>query len=140
MDLENAIAAELKRLDLLSLAEDQLECLRDSSRLQEAAGMLEDLRDRCGIRLPMPQGETLGGPFPSADEAIEAALEFLGAFVVLAVDEMATDESRSGEGENEHYITGYEGAHAVLALADRPGWLVWWVNGERQTEDDGGIV
>lgn len=97
--------------------------------------MLEDLRDRCGVSLPLPCGETLEGPCSSAD-ATEAAIKFLDKFLVLAVDEMATDESRSGGGQNEFYISGYERSQAVLALAERPQWLAWWVKRERQSDGD----
>lgn len=122
MDVESEIGAELRRLNLAPLTGDQVACLLDPERVDEAAGMLEDLRDRCWVRLPLPRGESLSGPFSSLEEATEAAKRLAGSHLVIAVDEMATDESRNtGEG-NEFYVTGFDGPDAALALAEGFVW------------------
>jgi hypothetical protein len=118
MDAESAIGSELRRLNLAPLTEDQVACLSDPERVHEAAGMLEDLRDRCSVRLPLPSGESLGGPFSSLEAATEVATRLAGSHLVVAIDEMATDESRNTGVGNEFYITGFDGADAALALAE----------------------
>lgn len=91
--------------------------------------MLEDLRDRCGVRLPLPRGESLGGPFRTLEEACAAASKVASAHLVVAVDEMATDESRASGYGNEFYVTGFDGAEAAVALADTACWSACWLRG-----------
>ena len=52
MTLEESIDKELLALRLIPLNADQVKCLNDPAQLEDAAGMLEDLQDRCGVRLP----------------------------------------------------------------------------------------
>lgn len=92
--------------------------------------MLEDLRDRCGVVLPIPQGSQLGGPSDSLEQARLVAQAHKDAYPVIAIDEMATDESRSLGYGNEFYVTSYEGSQGPLAVAVRPGWVAHWVNGK----------
>jgi hypothetical protein len=131
MTNEERINQELARLDLLPLTADQVRCLYDPKQLEDAAGMLADLRDRCGVRLPLPIGDALAGPCASEDEARELAELRLQGYEVVTVDEMATDDSRSTGGGNEFYVTGYRGPDAALALADQTNWLACWV-GEQE--------
>jgi hypothetical protein len=134
MNLEEAINQELLRLHLLPLNDEQVKCLSDPDVLEDAAGMLEDLRDRCGVRLPLVWGQNVGGPFKDLEEAEERAVELAPLHPVLVLDEMATDESRS-YGGNEYYLNAFDGAEAAMALADRGRWEAVWIRGQRQQED-----
>lgn len=122
----------LAKLALSPLTDDQVRCLHDAERLEEAAGMLEDLRDRCGVRLPLPRGQALGGPFQTLEEACLVASRKAGSHLVIAVDEMATDESRGSGDGNEFYVTGFDGAEAAVALADADRWGACWLRGAEQ--------
>lgn len=135
MTVVDRINQELALLRLLPLNAEQIQCLHDLARLEEAADMLSDLRDRCRVRLPLPSGTPAGGPFDNEDDARDSASSVRADFPVIAVDRMATDESRStGEGD-EYYVTGYAGADAALALAERDSWVAVWVRGvERSLE------
>lgn len=135
MSIEAAINRELTRLKLLPLAEEQLQCLRDETRLEEAAGMLADLRDRCGVSLPVPSGTPLGGPYEDENDACETARQRKAEFVLVVVDRMATDESRSTGSGEEYYVTGYRGADAAIALADQGDrWVACWIGGQMPSE------
>lgn len=129
MNTEVEINAAPTKLALLPLTKDQVRCLHDMIRLEGAAGMLEDLRDRCGVRLPLPRGQDLGGPFQALEEACAAGARVATAHLVVAVDEMATDESRATGYGNEFYVTGFDGADAAVALADAGRWSAYWVRG-----------
>lgn len=132
MTIQDQINDELARLRLLPLAQEQVECLNDQTRLEEAAGMLADLRDRCGVRLPLPAESPLGGPYETEDQAREEAHLRRGSFAVVTVDRMATDESRSTGIGDEYYAKGYDGADAALALADPDQWVALWVGGHER--------
>jgi hypothetical protein len=135
MSIEHRVNNELTRLKLSPLAADQIQCLHDPARLEEAAEMLAGLRDRSGLRLPMPSGTPLGGPFLQEDEAVDVGRRARAAFPVVAVDRMATDESRStGIGE-EYYVTGYTGADAAGALSLQEQWIVFWLRGQECRSD-----
>ena len=128
MSLVDRINAELSALNLLPLTSEQIECLSDPLRLDEAAAMLNDLAARCRVRLPLPEG-TEAGPFVSQDEAREKAEEQARKYDAVALDEAATDDSRS-YGSNEYYVIGFTGPDAALAAACR-GWITYWVKGEQ---------
>lgn len=133
MSIEDAINHELTRLKLLPLGQQQVECLHDVTRLEEAAGMLADLRDRCGVRLPLPSGTPVSGPHDDENEARETARRRSTEFVVVAVDRMATDESRSTGSGDEYYVTGYRGADAAIALAEQDDrWVACWIDGQER--------
>lgn len=132
MTIQDEINSHLQRSDLLPLTADQVSCLHDSERLEEAAGMLEDLRDRCGVRLPLPNGVPLGGPFETMEDARADAEKRVDAHVVVTVDEMATDDSRSGGAGNEFYVTAYMGPDAAIALATLERWSACWLRGKEQ--------
>jgi hypothetical protein len=132
MTLPDQINSQLVTLDLLPLTSEQIECLADPSRLDEAAAMLDDLAARCGVRLPLPEGvET--GPFKSEGEAREEAEEQAKKYDAVALDEMATDEGRS-YGNNEYFVIGFTGPDAALAAACR-GWVTYWVKGEQHAPE-----
>jgi hypothetical protein len=133
MKTEVEINAALAKLALLPLTEDQVRCLHDADRLEEAARMLEDLRDRCGLRLPLPRGQSLGGPFQTLEEACAAASRAASAHLVIAVDEMATDESRALGYGNEFYVTGFDGPEAAIALAAADRWSACWLRGAERS-------
>lgn len=114
------------------LTEDQVQCVQDAARLQEAADMLADLRDRCLVRLPAARRMTLAGPLSDEDEARDVALTRRTQFRVVVVDRMATDDSQSNGGD-EFYVTGYAGPDASLALAEPGEWIAVWVNGEEHS-------
>jgi hypothetical protein len=135
MSISASINSELRRLALEPLVEDQLACLGDSSRLEEAAGMLSDLRDRCGVQLPLPGGVELGGPYASVDQACDRAAAQAKTHLVVVVDEMATDESRSYGTNTEFYVTGFDGPEAAIALADTARWVALWARGVKQPID-----
>jgi hypothetical protein len=129
MTLADRINTQLADLNLLPLTSEQVECLTDRARLDEAAAMLDDLAARCGVRLPLPDGiET--GPFADEDEAREEAEEQAKKYDAVALDEAATDDGRS-YGNNEYYVIGFTGPDAALAAARR-GWITYWVKGEQQ--------
>lgn len=129
MTLAEEINAELLRLDLIPLNAEQLACLADPQRADEATAMLDDLRARCGVHLMPPQGEELG-PFESYDEALEEAQEMATRFDAVAIDEMSTDEHRSYGGV-EYYVSGFNGPDAALNAARRDQLGYYWVNGVR---------
>lgn len=130
MTIEEAVNQELARLSLLPLTEEQVQCLRDPTRIEEASGMLADLRDRCGVQLPLPTGTPLGGPYEEESDACQEARRRKADFVVVAVDRMATDESRNTGAGDEYYVTGYTGPDAVLALAMEDEWVACWLEGD----------
>lgn len=129
MDTEAQIEAALAKLVLSPLTEDQIRCLHDADRLDEAVGMLEDLRDRRRVQLPLPSGQALGGPFRTSGEACAAASKAADAHLVVTVDEMATDESRASGCGNEFYVTGFDGPDAAVALAHADQWHACWLRG-----------
>jgi hypothetical protein len=129
MTLADEINAELRRLDLIPLNEEQLACLADPQRVDEAAAMLDDLQARCRVRLKAPQGDE-SGPFESYDEALEEAEEMATRFEAVAIDEMSTDEHRSYGGV-EYYVSGFNGPDAALNAARRDQLGYYWVKGER---------
>lgn len=124
--------AELAQKGLPPLTGEQIAWLHDTTRIESAASMLLDLVSRSGIPLPQPDGVALAGAFPSLEEALDAARIHAAQHSVVAIDEMATDDSRStGEG-NEFYVTGFGGADAALALAAPERWTAYWVRGTEQ--------
>jgi hypothetical protein len=131
MNLADHINAELLRLRLHPLISEQLACLADPGRIEEAVAMLDDLRARCGVRLPVPEGVEFG-PFKDEEEAREEARERAADFDAVAVDEMATDDSRS-YGGNEYYVTGYKGRDVALLAAARPEVVAYWVGSEEHS-------
>ena len=134
MTLQDHINAELVRLNLSPLNPEQVQCLTDPSRLEEAAAMLADLRDRCSVRLPMPVGVNLVGPCEDGEEAREIAASHAGDFPVVTLDEMATDDSHSPSGK-EFRVTGYAHDGAPFALAERDRFAAIWVAGEERALD-----
>ena len=132
MTVRASIDAELSRLQLLPLNAEQVQCLDDPARLDEAAAMLSDLRDRCAVRLPLPQGADLAGPLGSEDEAREVAQSRASEHPVVVVDEMATDSSRSMGGGNEFYVTAFAGEAAALALAEADNYVALWAGGQER--------
>jgi hypothetical protein len=132
MNLAEQINVQLVFLRLLPLNSEQLDCLNDPARLDEAAGMLNDLAVRCGVRLPFPAGTELG-PFASEEEAREEAQEQAQRFDAVCIDKMATDEGRS-YGRNEYYVTGFNGPNAALAAACRAD-AGYWVAGKEHFVD-----
>ncbi len=126
MTLVDSINAQLAALDLLPLTSEQIECLSDPARLDEAAAMLDDLAVRCRVLLPLPEG-TETGPFATEDEARDEAEEQAKNYDAVALDEAATDDGRS-YGSNEYYVIGFTGPDAALAAACR-GYITYWVNG-----------
>jgi hypothetical protein len=133
MSIQDEINSQLLRRDLLPLTPDQVNCLEDPERLEEAVGMLEDLQARCGVRLPLPQGVPLGGPFDSLGDARTSAQSRVSLHAAVVIDEMATDESRSSGIGNEFYITAFDGLDAALALASATPWSIRWVRGVEQS-------
>lgn len=129
MNLESEINAALVKLKSRPLTDDQIHCLHDEMRVDEAACMLTDLQNRCSLKLPLPQGQALGGPFETFEEAHAAASKVAASHFVVALDEMATDESRADGVGNEFYITAFKGADAVVALAMTNHWSTWWLRG-----------
>lgn len=129
MSVQARLDAELVRLHLEPLNVEQVECLTDPARLDEAAAMLADLRDRCMVRLPIPEGVSLAGPCGDEQEAREVAESRARDFSVVAVDEMATDASRSTGTGNEFYVTGYAHGDAAIVVAERDRFLAVWVAG-----------
>lgn len=127
MTIQDQINTQLTKLGLSPLHSEQLECLNDRSRLKEAAGMLDDLIARCGVRLPRPTG-TEYGPFKSDEEAREEAERLAQGHEVVWLDEMATDDGRSF-GDNEFYVTAFSGPDAALAAATGYSVLAYWVGG-----------
>jgi hypothetical protein len=128
MTLADRINTQLAALNLLPLTSEQIQCLTDPARLEEAAAMLDDLAARCGVRPPLPEGvET--GPFASEEEAREEAEEQAKRYDAVALDEIATDDGRS-YGTNEYHVIGFSGPDAALAAACR-GWITYWVKGEK---------
>jgi hypothetical protein len=132
MSIQAEINSQLLQRNLLPLTEDQVSCLQDPHRLEEAVGMLEDLRDRCGVRLPLPQGIPLAGPLETLEDARADAEKHLRGHPVVAVDEMATDDSRSSGVGNEFYVTAFNGPDAALALVNTDDWAAYWVQGVEQ--------
>lgn len=131
MSIQDAINQELTRLSLFPLAGEQVQCLLDRARVEEAEGMLADLRDRCGVRLPLPRGTPLSGPHSDESTARDAALPHIAEYLVVGVDRMATDDSRSNGNGDEYYVTGYTGADAAIALAEqRDHWVACWIHGK----------
>jgi hypothetical protein len=128
MAIADRINTQLAALNLLPLTSEQIDCLVDPARLDEAAAMLDDLAARCGVRLPLPEGEETG-PFTSEDEAREEAEEQAKKYDAVALDEAATDDGRS-YGNNEYYVIGFSGPDAALAAACR-GWVTYWVAGQQ---------
>lgn len=135
MTIEDHINGELARLHLLALNAEQVQCLHHPHQLEDAVGMLSDLRDRCGVRLPMPKGTPIAGPFQHEDEASDVAQLHAAEFQVVAVEVMATDDSRSTGSGDEFYVTGFAGAHAALALAEQDHWAALWVAGRQRSLD-----
>jgi hypothetical protein len=135
MNTEDTINLELSRLNLLPLAQEQLLCLRDPAHLEEAAGMLADLQDRRGVHLPIPAGTPLGGPYDNEDEARKVGQLRSLEFPVVAVDRMATDESRSTGLGDEYYVTGHTGPEAAVALALEDQWEACWVQSQERTPE-----
>ncbi len=133
MSIEDSVNQELTRLNLLPLVDEQISCLRDGSRIEEASDMLADLRDRCGVRLPLPSGTPLAGPFDEEGDAFHEARRQGADFPVVVVDRIATDESRSTGVGDEYYVTGYSGPEAAVALAMEDEWVACWVLGEERT-------
>jgi len=136
MSIQDEINSQLLRGDLLPLTADQVSCLQDSKRLEEAVGMLEDLQARCGVRLPSPQGVPLGGPFDSLEDARASAQRRVSLHAAVVIDEMATDESRSSGIGNEFYVTGFDGPDAALALASATQWSARWIRGLEQSSEE----
>ncbi len=132
MTLADRINTQLAALDLLLLNPEQIECLADRDRLDEAAAMLNDLSYRCGVRLPFPAG-TEFGPYASEDEAREEAEEQAQRYAAVCIEELATDEGRS-YGRNEYFVTGYTGPDAALAAACSAD-AGYWVDGEKYRGD-----
>jgi len=135
MSIEDRINSELTRFNLPPLVAEQIECLHDPARLEEAAGMLSDLRDRCGVRLPLPAGVSIGGPYLQEEEAVAAARRVRADFPVVTVDRMATDESRSTGVRDEYYVSGYSGPGAAVALAQQSQWVTCWLRGQKCSSD-----
>lgn len=129
MALIEDINTQLREMNLIPLNEEQLVCLADPERVDEAAAMLDDLQARCGVRLQAPVGEEFG-PFESEDAAIEKAEEIADEFDAVAVDEMATDDHRSYGGV-EYYVSGFKGPTAALDAARRDDIGTYWVKGKR---------
>jgi hypothetical protein len=132
MTIEEAVGEELIRLKLLPLTEEQVQCLHDRDRIEEASGMLADLRDQCGVRFPLPTGTPLGGPYAEESDACQEARQRRVDFEVVAVDRMATDDSRNTGVGDEYYVTGFTGPNAVLALAMEDEWVACWLNGNER--------
>jgi hypothetical protein len=126
MTLVNRINEQLALLDLLPLTGEQVACLADAARIEEAAAMLDDLAARCRVRLPLPEGVEIGR-FDSEDEAREEGAEQALRYDAVALDEMATDEGRS-YGNNEYYLIGFTGPDAAIAAACR-GYITYWIRG-----------
>lgn len=131
MTLADQINEQLAKHDLLPLNSEQLACLGDRVRIEEAVAMLDDLRARCGVRLPPPQG-TEFGPFESEEAAREEAAEQASRFEAVCIDEMATDDGRS-YGRNEYYVVGFDGSDAALRAPSRPEVVAYWVDGEEHS-------
>lgn len=129
MTIIDRINEDLGSRSLAMLTQEQAACLHDPSRLEEAAGMLADLRDRCAVRLPLPSGLDLGGPYESEEEAREAAEKHCQSYPVITVDEMATDDSRSNGVGDEFYVTAHTGPSAALVVSDPGRWVACWVSG-----------
>jgi hypothetical protein len=130
MTLPDRINAQLATLDLLPLTSEQVACLTDPNRIEEAAGMLDDLHARCGVRLPLPQGTDVGPVFDNEEEARDEAREQANRFDAVCVEEMATDDGRSF-GINEFRLVAFTGPDAALAAACHPGVVAYWVDGQQ---------
>jgi hypothetical protein len=127
-NLADQINQQLAKRDLLPLTSEQIECLTDPTRVDEAVGMLDDLAARCGIRLPLPTGTELG-PFNSEEEAREEVREQAQRFEAVCIDVVASDEGRSF-GTNEYYVIGFNGPAAALAAACHTEAIAYWVRGK----------
>lgn len=131
MMLAEEINAQLSKYGLSPLNSEQLRCLEDRSRIEEAVAMLDDLRARCGVHLARLDGVEFG-PFNSEDEAREEAASQAARFDTVCVDEMATDDGRS-YGSNEYYVVGFKGADSALRAAARAEVVSYWVDGEEHS-------
>jgi hypothetical protein len=134
MSLVDRLNAELAKLKLLPLTSDQIECLNDLARVEEAAAMLDDLHVRCGVQLRLPKPEDVALPFQDEDKAREAAEAHARNFDAVCIEEIATDNSRSYGGD-EYRVLGFNGPEAALAAACHPCRTAYWVAGnEQETE------
>lgn len=131
MNIIERLNVRLAERDLHPLTSEQIDCLNDPSRLDEAAAMLEDLRARCRVDLPLPEGEEFG-PFDDEDEADTQAEELAEKFAAVAVDATATDDGRS-RGHNEFYVIGFTGPDAGLAAACTSWSGAYWLHGKRRS-------
>jgi hypothetical protein len=132
--LIDQINAQLAALKLQPLNQEQIDCLRDRSRLEEAAGMLDDLRARCGVRLPFPAGQDLGPVFQDEEQAREQAEEQAHAYEAVCIEVMASDDHRS-YGGSEYRVIGFTGPDGALAAACDPCALAYWVDGQEYAGD-----
>jgi hypothetical protein len=110
------------------LTPEQVACIEDSSRLREAAELLDGLSSRHRFLIPFKGGAEFG-PFTDEDTAREAAEEQSHKYAAVAIDEMATDDGRS-YGDNLYFVTGFEGPEAILAAICKSNTGAYWANGE----------
>ncbi|KQT10834.1 hypothetical protein [Ramlibacter sp. Leaf400] len=92
----------------VKLTREELSRLGDERRLQDAAVLLAQLRDRHGITLPRPTGAALAEA-DSAQQAARLAREHERRFAVITVD-------RAADGSGLFRATGFNGLQAALAL------------------------
>jgi hypothetical protein len=129
MTLIERINAQLIALDLAPLNSEQVLCLIDPARVEEAADMLDDLTVRCGLRLQLPEGDHLGA-FVSEEDARHAAEEQARIFDAVCIEELATDDSRSGGG-NEYHVIAFSGPDGVLASSYHGQAVARWLAGRQ---------
>lgn len=126
MDLIQRINAQLATHGAPSLTAEHAACIEDRARVRQAADILEGLSRRHGLVLILTPGKEFG-PFDE-DAAYQVAKEKSHKFDAVAVDEMATDDTRS-YGGNEYYVTGFDGPDAVLAAICKSSTGAYWVAG-----------
>lgn len=134
MTIIEDINIQLEALKLLPLNPEQVECLLDPTRLDEAAGMLQDLRDRCGVRLSLPACHDFGPVLEEEEQAREEAEMQAATYDAVCLEAMSTDDGRS-YGGSEYRVIRFKGPNAALAAACYPGAVAYWVDG-REYEGD----
>jgi hypothetical protein len=128
--LADDINAQLAPLGRAALTIEQLECLDDPARVEEAAAMLDDLQARFGVRVALPEGEELPTAFYDEEEARAEARKQAAHFDAVCVEAMAT-EGRTRDSD-EYYVITFSGPGAALAAASRSQMVAYWVAGQEQ--------
>lgn len=127
MDLVNRINAQLIAHGAPLLIGTQAACIEDRRRVWQAAALLQELSRRHGFLLHFTSSYEFG-PLEE-DAAYKLAEQESHKFDAVAVDEMATDDTRS-YGRNEYYVTGFNGPDAILAAICKSSTGAYWAAGK----------